>query len=105
MTEEVSPEAGGDAAGSASLDGLDMSRLAEELVESARGHGVQLTGSEGLLTALTQKVLQSALEAGMANHLGRDRYERAGDPAGQSGPDMDHSTFSSSQIWASMEKT
>ena len=85
MTEEVSPEA----AGSAGLDGLDMSRLAEELVESARGHGVQLTGNEGLLTALTQKVLQSALEAEMADHLGRDRYERAGDPAGQSGPDME----------------
>lgn len=31
MTEEVSP----DAAGSAGLDGLDMPRLAEELVESS----------------------------------------------------------------------
>ncbi|NGN95444.1 IS256 family transposase [Nocardioides sp. KC13] len=69
-----------------------MSRLAEELVESARGHGVQLTGNEGLLTALTQKVLQSALEAEMADHLGRNRYERTGDPAGQAGqggPEMD----------------
>ena len=58
-------------------------------MESARGHGVQLTGNEVLLTALTQKVLQSALEAEMADHLGRDRYERAGDPAGHSGPNMD----------------
>lgn len=33
-----------------------MSRLAEELVGSARGHGAQLTGNVGLLTALTQKV-------------------------------------------------
>ncbi len=56
----------------------DMSRLAEELVASAAGQGIQLTGDEGLLTALTRKVLQTALEVEMADHLGFDKGDRAG---------------------------
>lgn len=51
--------------------------------------GIQLTGNKGLLTALTQKVWQSALAAERADHLGRDRYERTGEPAGHSSSDMD----------------
>lgn len=60
------------------LDPDDMSELAERLVASAAGSGVQLTGSDGLLTALTRQVLQTALEVEMAQHLGYDRYDRAG---------------------------
>lgn len=59
----------------------DMSRLAEELVASASERGISLTGEGGLLSALTRQVLQSALEAEMAHHLGYDR----GDPAGRNG--------------------
>jgi transposase-like protein len=55
-----------------------MQRLAEELVASAASRGVQLTGEDGLLTALTRRVLQSALEVEMAEHLGYDRYDPAG---------------------------
>ena len=57
----------------------DMTRLAEELVASATERGIALTGDGGLLTALTRQVLQSALEAEMAAHLGYDK----GDPAGR----------------------
>lgn len=59
----------------------DMVRLAEELVASASDRGIALTGEGGLLTALTRQVLQSALEAEMAHHLGYDR----GDPLGRNG--------------------
>lgn len=52
---------------------VDLSALAEQLVEQARGNGVELTGPNGLLTGLTKQVLQSALEAEMSDHLGFDR--------------------------------
>ncbi|GAA0902226.1 MULTISPECIES: hypothetical protein [Streptomyces violaceusniger group] len=41
--------------------------------------GVQLTGADGLMTALTRRELQTVLEVEMAGHLGYDR----GDPAGR----------------------
>jgi transposase-like protein len=60
------------------FDGMDMSRLASELVASAAGQGIQLTGEGGLLTALTRQVLQTALEVEMAHHLGYDKRDPAG---------------------------
>lgn len=62
----------------------DMVRLAEELVASATDRGVALTGEGGLLTALTRQVLQSALEAEMAHHLGYDRHDPVGRGSGNS---------------------
>lgn len=62
----------------------DMVRLAEELVSSAKDRGLALTGEDGLLTALTRQVLQSALEAEMAHHLGYDRHDPAGRGSGNS---------------------
>jgi transposase-like protein len=62
----------------------DMARLAEDLVASAAGQGVQLTGDGGLLTALTRQVLQTALEVEMSQHLGYDR----GDPAARGAPNI-----------------
>ena len=59
--------------GSSSL--LDMDQLAEELVSSAASQGVDLAGESGLLTALTRRVLQSALEVEMAHHLGHDKHD------------------------------
>ncbi|MGL5826840.1 MAG: IS256 family transposase, partial [Nocardioides sp.] len=56
----------------------DMVALAEELVASATGRGIALTGEGGLLTALTRQVLRSALEAEMAHHLGYDRHDPVG---------------------------
>lgn len=66
----------------------DMVRLAEELVASASDRGIALTGEGGLLTALTRQVLQSALEAEMAHHLGYDR----GDPMGRNGANSRNGT-------------
>lgn len=56
----------------------DMSALAQDLVASATERGIALTGEGGLLTALTRQVLQSALEAELAEHLGYDKHDPAG---------------------------
>ncbi len=40
-------------------DGPDLSVLVDELVAAARGQGVELTGSGGLLTGLTRRVLET----------------------------------------------
>lgn len=53
--------------------------LAEQLVERARAEGLELTGPNGLLTGLTRRVIETALETEMTEHLG---YE-PGDPAGR----------------------
>ena len=63
---------------------FDVADLAEQLVASANGQGIQLTGEGGLLTALTKRVLQNALEAEMDAHLGYAKHDRAG--ADQHGP-------------------
>ncbi|XAN06567.1 IS256 family transposase [Ammonicoccus fulvus] len=55
--------------------GLDLAAVADALVVEARTGRVALTGEGGLLTRLTQQVLQQALEAEMAAHLGYDRGE------------------------------
>jgi putative transposase len=53
--------------------------LAEQLMERARAEGLELTGPNGLLTGLTRRVLETALETELTEHLG---YE-SGDPAGR----------------------
>ena len=62
----------------------DMSDLAEQLVAAAAGQGIDLTGENGLLTALTRQVLQSALEVEMAHHLGYDKHDPQGCNGGNS---------------------
>ena len=57
-----------------SAAGLDV-RIAQELVERARIEGVSLVGEGGLLQQVTRTVLQTALEAEMAEHLGYERGE------------------------------
>jgi putative transposase len=56
----------------------DFSAVAEQLVASARTQGVELTGPGGLLTGLTKRVLETALDVELADHLGHDRGERSG---------------------------
>lgn len=63
---------------------VDLSDLAAQLVASAASQGIELTGPHGLLTGLTRQVLQSALEAELANHLGYDRYAVDGRGSGNS---------------------
>lgn len=45
-------------------------KLIDQLVEQARSKGLQLTGEGGLLQQLTKKVLESALEGEITDHLG-----------------------------------
>ena len=56
--------------------------LAESLVERARREGLQLTGEGGMLTGLVKMVLESALAAEMAEHLGYEKGDRAGTGSG-----------------------
>jgi putative transposase len=62
------------------VDGVDA-QLVDQLVEQARTAGLQLTGEGGLLQQLTKRVLESALEGEITDHLGYDK----GDPAGKNG--------------------
>ena len=55
-----------------------MARFAGQLVAAASERGIEFTGADGLLTALTRQVLQSALEAEMSAHLGYDKHDPAG---------------------------
>jgi len=57
-------------------------RIAEELLERARAGGVKLVGPGGVLAGVTRRILESALEMEMAEHLGYDK----GDPAGSGAP-------------------
>lgn len=51
--------------------------LVAELVARAQAGGVKLTGEGGLLQQLTKRVLESALEGELTDHLGHDPGERA----------------------------
>src|SRR5918995_1498840 len=60
--------------------GVDA-ELVDQLVEQARAAGLQLTGDGGLSQQLTKRVLESALDGEITDHLGYDK----GDPAGKNG--------------------
>jgi transposase-like protein len=59
-------------------------RFIEELVTRAKSEGLQLTGEGGLLQRLTKRLLESALEGEMTDHLGYDRHDPAGKNGGNS---------------------
>jgi putative transposase len=61
---------GGRPADAVSTVGLD--ELAEELVAQARESGIALTGPGGLLSGFTARVLQTALETELTEHLGHE---------------------------------
>ncbi|WP_241968036.1 IS256 family transposase [Streptomyces sp. ICBB 8177] len=54
------------------------------LVERARSEGLQLTGQGGLLQQLTKRVLESALEGEITDHLGYEKHDVAGRGSGNS---------------------
>ena len=80
MTETISPMP----------EQIDQQQLAQQLVEQARAEGVELVGPGGLLTGLTKTVLETALEAELAEHLGYDKH----DPAGRNGENSRNGTRS-----------
>ncbi|MET7728616.1 transposase, partial [Streptomyces mirabilis] len=58
--------------------------MIDQLVEQARSKGLQLTGEGGLLQQLTKRVLESALEGEITDHLGYDKHDPAGKDGGNS---------------------
>jgi transposase-like protein len=53
-------------------------QLIDELVGRAQAEGLQLTGEGGLLQQLTKRLLESALEGEITDHLGYDKHDPAG---------------------------
>ena len=73
--EDSKPETG--------LDGLDE-QLVEQLVSRARAGGLKLTGEGGVLQQLTKRLLESALDGEITDHLGYDKHDPAGRGTGNS---------------------
>jgi putative transposase len=69
--------------GPAGLDGLDE-QLIDQLVDRARTGGLQLTGQGGVLQQLTKRLLESALDGEITDHLGYDKHDPAGRGTGNS---------------------
>lgn len=65
-------------------DDAAMRDWAEQLVARARAEGVELTGDDGLLTAMVRQVLQTGLEVEMSDHLGYERHDPVGRGSGNS---------------------
>jgi putative transposase len=61
-----------------------MRDWADELVARARSEGVELTGENGLLTALVRQVLQTGLEVELTDHLGYEPHAVEGRGSGNS---------------------
>ena len=59
-------------------------QLVAMLVERARNEGLQLTGEGGLLQQLTKRVLESALEGEITDHVGYEKHDPAGKNNGNS---------------------
>src|SRR5690349_17708335 len=58
--------------------------LVRQLAERARAEGLQLTGAGGLLAELTKRVVESALDGELDDHLGYSRHDPAGRDCGNS---------------------
>jgi putative transposase len=65
------------------MDGLD-DQLVEQLVTRAKAGGLALTGEGGVLAQLTKRLLESALEGEITDHLGYDKHDPAGRGTGNS---------------------
>jgi transposase-like protein len=63
---------------------VDEQQIAEQLVARAREKGIELVGPDGLLTQLSRRVFEAALEAEMSEHLGYDKHHPAGRNSGNS---------------------
>lgn len=84
MTEMMSGvEHAEDAKSETVLDGLDE-QLVDQLVSRARAGGLKLTGEGGVLQQLTKRLLESALEGEITDHLGYDKHDPAGRGTGNS---------------------
>jgi transposase-like protein len=66
------------------VGGVTDEQLVAMLVDRARGDGLKLTGEGGLLQQLTKRVLESALEGEITDHVGYDKHDPAGQNSGNS---------------------
>ena len=65
------------------LDELDR-QLVGRFVDRARSQGLRLTGEDGLLAQLTKRIIESAAEGEMDDHLGYAKHDPAGRDGGNS---------------------
>ena len=72
MTDTINDVAAEAAKEELAVPALDEQGVAEQLVAQAREKGIELVGPDGLLSQLTRRVLETALEAEMSEHLGYD---------------------------------
>jgi putative transposase len=72
-----------DPAPAGGLDAIDEQLIAR-LAGRAREGGLQLTGEGGLLAQLTKRLVESALDGEITDHLGYDRHDVAGRDGGNS---------------------
>ncbi|MFF3365237.1 IS256 family transposase [Streptomyces misionensis] len=82
-SENVAEQAAVDSAAAVSAKAVD-DQLINELVSRAQAEGLQLTGEGGLLQQLTKRLLESALEGEITDHLGYDKHDPAGKNGGNS---------------------
>ncbi|WP_197288445.1 IS256 family transposase [Nocardia sp. NRRL S-836] len=59
-------------------------QLVAQLLSSAKASGLKLTGEGGVLQQLTKRLLESALEGEITDHLGYDKHDPAGRGTGNS---------------------
>ncbi|NJC12954.1 hypothetical protein F4558_002780 [Micromonospora profundi] len=65
-----------------SVGAVTDEQLIAMLVDRARGDRLKLTGEGGLLQQLTKRVLESALDGEITDHVGYDRHDPAGRGSG-----------------------
>ncbi|MFD5518726.1 IS256 family transposase [Streptomyces sp. NPDC127066] len=53
-------------------------QLISQLVDRVKADGIKLTGQGGLLQQLTKRILESALEGEITDHLRHEKHEKAG---------------------------
>ncbi|GAA1268068.1 hypothetical protein GCM10009609_34000 [Pseudonocardia aurantiaca] len=84
--ESATVDAPATAAGNRAETGLDAvdEQLIDRLASRARAGGLQPAGEGGLLQALTKRLMESALEGEITDHLGYDRHDPAGRDGGNS---------------------
>jgi putative transposase len=80
---DLDGRAGGEPGGVGELDAVDEQLIAC-LAGRAREGGLALTGEGGLLAQLTKRLVESALEGEITDHLGYDRHDAAGRDGGNS---------------------
>jgi transposase-like protein len=88
-SENVAEQDAVESAAAVSAKAMD-DQLIDELVSRAQAGSLQPTGEGGLLQQLTKRLLESALEGEITDHLGHDKH----DPAGKNGANSRNGTRS-----------